>query len=74
MKKVWIAFLTVGLILINLAIILTYQQKEIGMYYKSNENHFNITVGDWSKSVPPKQLLTELDTFAKKINLTSIKK
>ncbi|WP_339164570.1 hypothetical protein [Siminovitchia sp. FSL W7-1587] len=74
MKKVWIAFLTVGLILINLAIILTYQQKEIGMYYKSNENHFNITVGDWSKSVPPKQLLTELDTFAKENQFNIYKK
>lgn len=74
MKKVWIAFLTVGLVLINLAIFLTYQQKEISTYFKSDENNFNITVGDWSKSVPPKQLLTELDTFAKENQFNIYKK
>ncbi|API92866.1 MULTISPECIES: DUF1430 domain-containing protein [unclassified Virgibacillus] len=74
MKKVWIAFLTVGLILINIAILLTYQQKEVATYFKSNENNFNITIGDWSKSVPPKQLLTELDTFAKENQFNIYKK
>ncbi|WP_077302840.1 DUF1430 domain-containing protein [Virgibacillus pantothenticus] len=74
MKKVWVAFLTVGLVLINLAIFLTYQQKEISTYFKSDENNFNITVGDWSKSVPPKQLLTELDTFAKENQFNIYKK
>lgn len=36
MKKVWIAFLTVGLVLINLAIFLTYQNKEMYTYLYGN--------------------------------------
>ncbi|MGG4181133.1 DUF1430 domain-containing protein [Virgibacillus pantothenticus] len=76
MKKVWIAFLTVGLVLINLAIFLTYQNKEMYTYLYGNteKDYYNIIVNDWSKSVPPKEVLTELDKFTKDNQLNTYKK